>query len=439
MATRFVNIDRQTPMLLPPDLKEWVADNDLAKFILEAVEVTDTASAALNVRGSGSEQYPPAMMLAVLIYCYATGIFSSRRIERATFDSVAVRYLCANTHPDHDTIATFRRTNEALLRRCFVRVLELARESGLLKLGSVSLDGTKLKGSASKGRTFNCQQLEEQIAVLEKEVGARLRQAELADVSVAEDGYTLPESHRDAERRLEKLRQAKARLEERAAAMRSKKKPSAGKTPPPSLPGSAPPPPPPSARINLTDNDSGLMPTREGVFLQGYNAQALIDGEGIGLIAGAHVVNATNDRQQLQAGVESIPASLGQPAAVLVDTGYDNAAQIRRVEAGGQTLVYCRPQGQKKSSGGRTYRRTRSREALLEQREKMRKRLAQAEGARLYGRRKIWSEAPFHVIKNILGFDRFHLRGLGKVNLEWHLVALAYNCRKMAAARAATC
>ena len=211
MATRFVNIDRQTPMLLPPDLKEWVADNDLAKFILEAVEVTDTASAALNVRGSGSEQYPPAMMLAVLIYCYATGTFSSRRIERATFDSVAVRYLCANTHPDHDTIATFRRQNEALLRRCFVSVLELAKESGLLKLGSVSLDGTKLTGSASKRRTFNCQQLQEQIEALEKEVGARLQQAELADVSVAEDGYTLPESHGDAERRRRKKRPQRKR------------------------------------------------------------------------------------------------------------------------------------------------------------------------------------------------------------------------------------
>jgi transposase len=170
MATRFVNIDRETALLLPPDLKEWVGDNDLAKFVLEAVEVTDTAGAALNVRGSGSEQYPPAMMLALLIYCYATGSFSSRRIERATFDSVAVRYLCANTHPDHDTIATFRRSNEALLRSCFVSVLELAKESGLLKLGSVSLDGTKLLASASKGHSFTSKQLEEQIAGLEKEV-----------------------------------------------------------------------------------------------------------------------------------------------------------------------------------------------------------------------------------------------------------------------------
>jgi transposase len=410
-------------------LKEWVADNDLAKFILEAVEVTDTASAARNVRGSGSEQYPPAMMLALLIYCYATGTFSSRRIERATFDSVAVRYLCANTHPDHDTIATFRCHNEALLRRCFVSVLELAKESGLLKLGSVSLDGTKLAGSASKRRTFNCEQLEEQIAALEKEVGARLHQAELADVSVGEEGYTLPESHGDAERRLAQLRQAKARWQERAlAAQRGKKKTSKEKAPPPSPPGSAPPPPqsPSPRRINLSDPDSGLMPTREGVFLQGYNSQALIDGDGIGLIAGAHVVNATNDREQLRAGVASIPASLPRPKVVLADSGYDNAAEIEALEGADQTLVYCRPQGQKQSFGGKVYRLTRSRKALLEQREKMRRRLAQPEGARLYARRQVWSEAPFHVIKNILGFRRFHLRGLAQVNLEWQLVALAY-------------
>ena len=137
---------------------------------------------------------------------------------------------------------------------------------------------------------------------LEKEVGARLRQAELADLSSGEDGYTLPESHGDAERRLAQLRQAKARLQERAlAAQRAKKKTSSEKAPPPS------PPSPPG--INLSDHDSGLMPTREGVFLQGYNSQALIDGDGIGLIAGAHVVKCHNDRQQLRAGVESIPAS----------------------------------------------------------------------------------------------------------------------------------
>ena len=150
MATRFVNIDRQTPMLLPPDLKEWVADNDLAKFILEAVEVTDTAQAAINVRGSGSEQYPPAMMLAVLIYCYATGTFSSRRIERATFDSVAVRYLCANT-PITTRSPTFGGRTRRFLRALFCECAGAwPKRAGPLKLGSVSLDGTKLTGSGEQ-------------------------------------------------------------------------------------------------------------------------------------------------------------------------------------------------------------------------------------------------------------------------------------------------
>jgi hypothetical protein len=175
------------------------------------------------------------------------------------------------------------------------------------------------------------------------------------------------------------------------------------------------------------------MPTREGVFVQGYNVQAVIDGDGVGLIAGAHVVNATNDRQQLAPGVASIPASLGQPVAVLADKGYDNAGHIESVEQGGQTLVYCPPQSKNRRPAKRTYRLSSQRQALLKQREKMRQRLAQEAGARLYARRQGISEAPFHVIKNILGFRRFNLRGLHKVNLEWLLVALAYNCRKMAA------
>ena len=349
-----------------------------------------------------------------------------------------MRYLCANTHPDHDTIANFRRSNEALLRSCFVSVLELAKESGLFKLGSVSLDGTKVLANASKRQSFNLQQLEQQIAALEKEVGVRLHQAELADGSVEEDGYTLPESHGDAERRLVKLKQAKARLEERAKERAQKHKTPSEKAPP----GVAPPPRrrrPRAERTNLTDCESAVMPTPEGLFVQGYNSQAVIDGEGIGLIAGAHVVNAANDRQQLLPGVESIPASLGRPAAVLADTGYDNAGQIAALEAGGQTLVYCSPQEKKKKPLTNTYRLTRQRATVREQRQKMRVRLAQPEGTRLYARRQVWSEAPFHVIKNILGFRRFSLRGLAKVNLEWQLVALAYNCRKLVAAQAMTC
>lgn len=178
MAERFVNVDRQTPMLLPADLREWVADNELAHLILEAVEQCDLRAARVNVRGSGSEQYPPTMMLALLIYAYATGVFSSRRIERASYESVAERYLCANHHPDHDTIASFRRENQALFRSCFAQVLLLAREMGVLRVGAVSVDGTRMAGAGSKGAVRRLEEIERE---LERLGGDLLQEAEAAD------------------------------------------------------------------------------------------------------------------------------------------------------------------------------------------------------------------------------------------------------------------
>ena len=154
MSARFVNIDRETPMLLPVDMREWVRGDDLAHFVLEAVEGMELGVAAINQRGSGSEQYPPGMMMALLLYCYASGIFSSRRIEAASHWHVSVRYLAGNTHPDHDTIANFRRVNRELVQRSFVRVLELAREMGLLQMGTIVIDGTKLWANAAKRSHF---------------------------------------------------------------------------------------------------------------------------------------------------------------------------------------------------------------------------------------------------------------------------------------------
>src|SRR5580692_2036280 len=163
MSTRFVNIDRTTPMLLPPDLREWVQRDDLVHFLVDALLLLDVSVAAVNVRGTGSEQYPPGMMLGLLIYCYANGLFSSRQIERATYQHLSVRYLAANTHPDHDTIAKFRRENAALIQSSFVQLLQLAQRAGLLKMGIVALDGTKLEANASKRKTLSAAQIVEQL------------------------------------------------------------------------------------------------------------------------------------------------------------------------------------------------------------------------------------------------------------------------------------
>jgi transposase len=160
MSSRVVNIDRNTPMLLPPDLRDWVQDDDLVHFVLDALAVLDVSAARLNQRGTGDEQYPPSMMLGLLIYCYAQGIFSSRQIEWATHQNVSVRYLAGNAHPDHDTVAKFRRENAALIRWAFVQLLRLAQASGLLRLGTVALDGTKIGAAAAKRRNLTYEQLQ---------------------------------------------------------------------------------------------------------------------------------------------------------------------------------------------------------------------------------------------------------------------------------------
>lgn len=180
MGTRLVNIDRQTPMLLPEDLRDWVAQDDLVQLIVEAVELCDLRGARLNERGSGSAQYPPSMMLGLLIYCYATKIFGSRQIERATYESVAVRYLCANHHPDHDTICEFRRQNRELFERCLVQVLLMAKEAGVLRVGSIALDGTRLAGAGAKNAVRRLSDIEAELGELGAEL---LAQAEVADAT----------------------------------------------------------------------------------------------------------------------------------------------------------------------------------------------------------------------------------------------------------------
>ena len=421
MASRLVNIDRESPMLLPPDLRDWVADNELARFVLEAVELTDLGGAQLNERGSGSEQYPPGMMLAALIYCYANGLFSSRRIERATYDSVAVRYLCGNEHPDHDTIATFRRRNSELVGRVFVRVLELARELGLLQVGTVSMDGSKIAGAAGKRANRGAAELEAELKEITAQVQERLGAAEAADKAEGSDPTALPKELADRATRQAKLRAAqevlRAREQERAI-----RKERGEYVSPPSKRG---------PQVNLSDPDSGLMATAQGPFVQGYNVQAVVDAEGSGLIVGARVTQAANDRRELRANFESVPAQLGAPSAVLADSGYDSQKEIESSERHQGARVYCPPQKDRAPGHGKQNPRGKAREALRQAREAMRERLRTPEGRTLYARRQVVSEPVFAAIKNVLGFRRFSVRGLPGVRAEWNLIALAYNCRTL--------
>lgn len=405
MGTRYVNIDRDTPMLLPCDLRDWVAQDDLVHFVLEAVNGVDLRGVPMNERGTGSEQYPPRMMLGLLIHSYATGVFSSRKIERLTYQDLSVRYLCGNTHPDHDTIADFRARHRDLFQRSFVAVLKLARELKLVHLGTVHIDGTKILADATKRVTLDAAMLDQQLELADRELSeALLEQAEQADRDDTDRGYRLPRELADAAQRKAKLQAAREVLEARAAAAITPRK----------------------TTVNLTDPDSRLVPDPKGGYHQGYNAQLAVEAHGV--IVGQCVSQTTNDRVELAATAASVVAEPGEIAHLVVDQGYDNQPQITAVEEALDVTVVCTPQ---RSSGTPSPRRTHARAQRAALR-LQRARFAHSPlGRELLYERQTTIEPVIGSIKHNLGFRRFHLRGLEKVRSEWSLVTTAYNCRQL--------
>ena len=442
--SKFVDCERDQAFLLPPDLRDWIPEDDLAHFVIEAVDRVDMGAFKVNHRGTGSAQYHPRMMLALLIYCYANGIFSSRRIERATHRDIGVRFVAANSHPDHDTIATFRRENFAAVSESFLQVLLLAKELKLVKVGVVSVDGSKFEANASKHRSVTYERAGELIDQLKLEIAALMEHAEAADGGADEDPQALPkeiarrEALRDqldaARRRLEA--QAKARAEaERAdyeakVAARAERK---GRTK-----GKHPKPPDDTPRSdeqsNLSDPDSRLMrKSKRHEYRQAYNAQAVVDAGGSQLIVGARITNCASDRNELVANIEAIPADLGRPETVLADNGYANGDEVAALaESGIEALVATAAEGRRRRHDFRpTKAETPVKEPKAEWLRDMATKLESEEGRALYRLRQQTVEPMFGVIKAVLGFTGFSLRGLDKVAGEWDLVALAYNCKRL--------
>jgi hypothetical protein len=391
------------------------------------------------------------MMLALLIYSYANGLFSSRKIERATHRDVAMRYLTAGTHPDHDTICKFRRDNLKAFRESFVDVLELARELKLLKLGNVSLDGTHLKANASIDQNVSYQRAVEIREQLRLDIDELLAQAESADAE-EEDSQKLPEEIARREKLASKMERAIEELEARARqrqqkaeakheakkAERRKKEKKTGKK----CTGREPKQPDKKAedskeQCNLSDPDARIMrKNKRASFTQSYNAQAAVDADGSQLVVGQHVSQSASDYAELENGVASIPEQLGKPESVLADAGYVNADAFDRLEQEG-VEIYCsvhredahnerhydfRPQ----SASGRAVK-----EPTAERLVAMRDKLRTEEGKALYGRRNHTVEPVFGIIKAAMGFRGFSLRGKEKVSGEWTLVCLAYNLRRL--------
>ena len=339
--SNFRNFDGDTGFLLPPSVDEWLPEKHLARFVAEVIDSLDLSAMSNSYRGSGSASYHPKLLLGVLVYGYATGVFSSRKLERATYDSVAFRFIAANDHPDHDTIAAFRRRFLKDIEALFVQVLLLAREMGMLKLGVVALDGTKVHANASRHSALSYEHAGRIEAQLKAEVAELMAKAEAADQADTPDGLSIPGELARRETRLQKLAEARAKIEARAKkrfeqeqtahlaklAVREAKTAATGKKPG----GKLPEPPAEGPR------PTRIMPVSGGGFEQCYNAQAVVAAGSLLVIAN-DVVQAPNDKQQAEpmlAKIAALPEGLGKTETLLGDNGYFSKANVKACEAAG--------------------------------------------------------------------------------------------------------
>ena len=382
-----------------------------------------------------------------MVYGYATGVFSSRKLERATHDSVAFRFIAANDHPDHDTIAAFRRRFLKEIEALFVQVLLLAREMGVLNMGTVALDGTKIHANASRHSALSYEHACKIEAQLKAEVADLLKKAEAADQSEVPDGMSVPEELARRQERLEKLAAAQATLKARAKerfareqaeyeaklGARATKTEATGKKP-----GGKSPQPPveavrPTDQVNLTDEESRIMPVAGGGFEQCYNAQAVVAAGSL-LVVATDVTQAPNDKQQLEPmlnKINALPEELGKAETLLADNGYFSEANVKACEAGKvEPLIAIGREAHHPSLNERFAEAPPPLENPTAV-EAMAHRLKTPEGKKLYALRKQIPEPVFGIIKSVLGFRQFLLRGLEQVRGEWSLVTMAWNMKRI--------
>ena len=418
---------------------------------MEVVTQLDLSALEAGYAGRGSAAHHPSVLLGLLIYGYATGVYSSRAIERASYESVAFRYVAANTHPDHDTLNSFRKDHWDAIESAFQQLLRIAAELGVLTLGGISLDGTKIKANASKHSALSYGHAQQLEARIQSEIAELKRRAESADG--LPDDLSLPEALQRREVRLNAIRRAKAEIEARAAerdavaqaeytakreqrdAPRRAGKPPRGKDP-------QPPPTGPKDRdqVNLTDAESRILPVGSD-FVQGYNAQAAVDTESMMILAHG-CVQAANDKQQVEpilAPLQALAQRLGQDSdpgiTLAADTGYYSQANVEACERAGITPLIA--QKREAHSGWLDRRRApvSSLPVNANAVERMRHRLATPAGRAAYALRKCTVEPVFGIIKQVMRFRQFLVRGLRNVQGEWGWVCLAFNIKRLAVLR----
>lgn len=458
MSKSFRTCDLDQPFLLPPSLQDWLPEDHLARFIAELVIGLDLSKiyGFYGRRdGRGKAAYHPVMMVRLLLYGYCVGVMSSRRIERATHEDVAFRYLAADQHPDHDTIAAFRQQHLPVLAQLFTQVLRLCDKAGLVKLGHVAIDGTKLQANASKHKAMSYDRMEEKEKQLKAEVERLLAQA--AETDAAEDtlygkgrrGDELPAGLARRESRLKKIAEAKAALEqearERAEAAkkaseekleeRRRKEQESGKKfggRPPQIPDPEQARPEPTAQRNFTDPESRIMPdgAHKGSFVQAYNAQIAVDSVAQ-IIVAAEITQESNDKRQLAPMLERVEQNMGaKPQAATADTGYFSENQVNDERVKGIELYIAtgkQKHGQPEPAEAIPPDQTPPDSAL----EKMKQKLKTETGQAVYKMRKAIVEPVFGQIKAARCIRAFLLRGIEKVSAEWKLICATHNLLKM--------
>ena len=424
-----VQVDRQTPFLMPRDLKDWLPKNHIVHFIIDTVEaVSPKVSFHLNKRGSGSKQFNPEMMMELLIYSYCTKRFSSYAIEKATYTDIPTMYITAMEHPDHNTINNFRKNNREAFKKVFTQLLLLAQTTGLMKkIGTISVDGTKIHANASKHKAVSYKYAKEQIEKYEKEVDEILKEAEKIDNT--ENDVNLLEEIALKEKRISVLKNAAKQMEESQKEMIQEKMP---KEPENKVDD--------KAQVNFTDSESRIMKFgNSNNFEQSYNLQAAVETDSK-MIVGTYPTQKCNDKAELKNCVESVPEELEKEENVFVcaDTGYFSSSLIEKTEKEHPDVkVICATE---REPHGKTVKQIFEKlpERLPEEKsgetmskEKMRTRLKTQEGQKIYSKRKTTVEPVFGIIKRVMGFRQFLMRGLENIGIEWDLVTISYNVSRM--------
>jgi len=426
------------PYLLPPRLDEWLPDDHLVYFVRDVVESLDLKAiySDYQLGEGGRPPYEPRMMVALVLYAYAVGVFSSRKIERACWESVPFRVLSVDQHPDHATIAAFRKRHLKELGLLFNQVLKLCQRAGLVKLGDVALDSTKVKANASKHKAMSYGRMLKSELQLKDEIAALLKRAQHEDEEEDErqrrkgKDEQLPEELRRRQTRLAKIREAKAALEAEAQEKAEEEARRKGGDPgAPSAQGHGEAKPAEKAQRNFTDPQSRIMVDKSSnSFVQAYNCQAAVDGKAQVIVAAA-VTQETNDSRQLHPMLERLKANVrGKlPRRLTADSGYYNGEHVQSFEK--KVDLYIATE---QFRHGERVPPPRGRIPIgLSKKQLMGRKVRSAQGQRIYGKRKQIVEPVFGQIKEARRFRQFLLRGLQNVHGEWQMVCTTHNLLKL--------